>query len=291
VAAVRTGARTPAQVVVHDLDTGTRTTVARGPVAGWEALDLPEPEVVRWDGAGGSVTGRLYMPRGVDRPPLLCWVHGGPTDQWLVTFNPRFAFFLDRGWAILVPDHRGSTGHGRAWAQALHGRWGEADVDDSAAGVRATVAAGRVDPGRLVAMGSSAGGMTTLLLLARHPDLFAAGVALFPVCDLVDLATSTHRFEAHYTDVLVGRLPADRQLLLERSPLTHAAAITAPLLLLHGSDDPVVPVAQSTALADRLRALGRRVDFHVYDGEGHGWGSAAVVADELARIERFVEGI
>lgn len=262
-----------------------RTTVARGPVAGWEALDLPEPEVVRWAGADGQqVVGRLYKPKDVEAPPLLCWIHGGPTDQWLVTFNPRHGYFLERGWAVLVPDHRGSTGHGRAYAQALAGRWGELDVADCAAGMRQMADRGLVDGRRMVPIGSSAGGFTTLLLLARHPELCAAGVAVSAVADLVDLAERSHRFEAHYTHSLIGPLPEAAQLHHDRSPLTLADAIVAPVLLLHGDADPVVPVDQARAMAARLR----RVELHVYEGQGHGWGRPDVVVDELHRIEAFL---
>jgi dipeptidyl aminopeptidase/acylaminoacyl peptidase len=293
-AAVRSGARTPTQIVVHDLaSTGPdRTTVARGPVAGWEALDLPEPEVLRWTCDDGAVVvGRLYEPaaaaiHGV--PPLLCWVHGGPTGQRQVTFDARAAWFLDRGWALLVPDHRGSTGHGRAYTQAMTGRWGELDVADCAAGVRHVLAAGRGDPERVAAMGGSAGGLTTLLLLAHHAELFAAGVALSAVADIVDLGERSHRFERHYNDSLVGPLPAAWNLQRDRSPLSVAERISAPLLLLHGRDDEVVPVDQAIALADRLRGLGRDVELHVYDGEGHGWSRPDTVVDELTRVERFL---
>ena len=266
-----------------------RTTVARGPVAGWEALDLPEPEVVRWAGGDGQqVVGRLFRPAGVETPPLLCWIHGGPTDQWLVTFNARHAFFLARGWAILVPDHRGSTGHGRAYAQALAGRWGELDVADCAAGMRQMADRGLVDGSRMVPIGTSAGGFTALLLLARHPELCAAGVALSAVADLVDLAERSHRFEAHYSHSLVGPLPESYDDHVARSPLAHAESITAPLLLLHGGADPVVPVDQARALAAKLDRLGRDVTLHVYEDEGHGWGRADVVIDELARIDAFL---
>ena len=153
---------------------------------------------------------------------------------------------------LLVPDHRGSTGHGRAYAQAMAGRWGELDVADCAAGVRHVLAAGVADPDRVVAMGSSAGGFTTLLLLAHHPDLFAAGVALSAVADIVDLSERSHRFERHYNDTLVGPLPAAWSLQRGRSPLAAAERITAPLLLLHGDADDVVPVEQARALAERL---------------------------------------
>jgi dipeptidyl aminopeptidase/acylaminoacyl peptidase len=267
-----------------------RVSVARGPVAGWEALELSEPEVIRWAGVDGhQVVGRLSRPPGVERPPLLCWVHGGPTDQWMVTFNPRHAYFLERGWAILVPDHRGSTGHGRAYAQALAGRWGELDVADCAAGMHQVADRGLVDPERMVPIGSSAGGFTALLLLARHPSLCAAGVAVSAVADLVDLAARSHRFEAHYTHSLVGPLPDAYDDHVARSPLAHVESIRSPLLLLHGDADLVVPVEQARSLATRLEAVGRDVELHVYEGEGHGWGRPEVVVDELSRIGSFLD--
>jgi len=264
-------------------------------VAGWEAAGLAEPEVVRWPADDATViVGRLYRPTapaapgGGGPPPLLCWVHGGPTDQWPVTFNARFAWFLERGWAILVPDHRGSTGHGRAHQQAMHGRWGELDVDDCAAGVAALVAGGEADGMRVAAIGASAGGFVVLGLLARHPERFAAGVALSAVCDLFDLAERGHRFERHYPVTLVGGLPAAAGRYRARSPVHLAEAVRAPVLLLHGSADEVVPVEQAEAMAGRLRDLGREVELHVYDGEGHGWGRPDVVVDELDRVHAFL---
>jgi dipeptidyl aminopeptidase/acylaminoacyl peptidase len=138
----------------------------------------------------------------------------------------------------------------------------------------------------MVAIGASAGGFTVLNLLASHPGLFAAGVDLYGLVDLAHL--ETHRFEAHYNHTLVGPLPAAADTYGARSPISRAAAIVDPLLVLHGSDDPVVPVAQSLALVEVLRQLGRSVEHHVYEGEGHGWSRAAVVIDELERAEDFL---
>jgi dipeptidyl aminopeptidase/acylaminoacyl peptidase len=292
VAAIRSGARTPSSVVVYDMATPTEPcprVVARGPVGGFEATGLCEPEAVTWPGDdGGSVHGRLYRPAGEALPPLIVWIHGGPTGQWPVTFNARIALFVERGWAVLVPDHRGSTGHGRAYAQALAGRWGDLDVSDCAAGMRAAVANGWADGERMVPMGGSAGGFTVLNLLARHPGLCAAGVALSAVTDLFELDESTHRFEAHYTQSLVGALPAAAGLYRERAPINVAERITAPLLVLHGDADVVVPLAQAESLVGKIREHGGDVELHVYAGEGHGWNRPETVIDELGRVESFL---
>jgi dipeptidyl aminopeptidase/acylaminoacyl peptidase len=289
---VRSGARTPTTVVVRSGD--HRRMLLRGPVAGVEDIDIKEPEVVPWRGEDGvTVYGRLYRPTvpsatGSDPPPLILWIHGGPTGQTPVVWNNRLPFFLERGWAVLFPDHRGSTGHGRKYAQAMAGRWGDLDVSDCAAALRTAADKRWGDPRRMVPMGGSAGGFTVLNLLAHDGDLCAAGIDLYGPTDLFELDETTHRFEAHYLRSIVGPLPESADEYRERSPVNAVDGITAPLLILQGSVDNVVPPAQSQAIADKLRAGGRDIEFHLYDGEGHGWSRPETVIDELERIDAFL---
>lgn len=291
-AAVRSGARTPPSIVTYT--SGARRVVARGAVGGFEQAELVEPEPVDWQADdGATIHGRLYRPvvgsaTGREPPPLIVWIHGGPTGQWAAAFMPRVVYFLERGWSVLLPDHRGSSGWGRGYAQAMAGGWGELDVSDTAAGMRAAASRGWADPRRMVPMGASAGGFTVLNLLARHPELCAAGVDLYGVTDLFDLDETTHRFEAHYLHSIVGPLPDAADAYRERSPVNSAQMITAPLLILQGEADAVVPPAQSQAIAERLRALGRTVELELYPGEGHGWSRPETVIDELTRIESFL---
>jgi dipeptidyl aminopeptidase/acylaminoacyl peptidase len=314
IACIRSGARTPNSVTVLRPDAGTqglrrwvpeetepaestrdageRQVVARGPVGRFEVAGLVEPEAVTWPGEDGAmVHGLLYRPPEADGapPPLLVDVHGGPTGQATVAWTPRHQFFVARGWAVLAPDYRGSTGHGRAYAQALAGRWGELDVADTAAGIRAAGDRGWSDPARVAAMGASAGGLTVLLLCARHGDLVRAGVSLYGVTDLLELARTTHRFESRYLERVVGTLPRDEALYRERSPLTHASSIRIPMLVLQGDADRVVPPEQARAVVDAMQRAGGIVEHHVYEGEGHGWARPETVADSLTRIEAFLD--
>lgn len=314
--ALRSGATTPDQVVAYagvgsitprpSASAPARVCLARGPVLGFEAAGAGEPEVVQWDGEhvaglGTEVHGRLFRtgataPGSRDpgddgqppAPPLIIWVHGGPTGQHQVTFNPRLLYLLERGWNVLQVDPRGSTGWGRRYAQALACEWGRLDVADTVAGIRAAAAGGWGDPDRIVLMGASSAGLTVLSVLARHPGLCAAGIDLYGVTDLFALDETTHRFEAHYNPILLGVLPASAAVWRDRSPITHADAIVDPLLVLHGSADEVVLLSQSERLVATLAARGAPVEFHVYEGEGHGWSLPSTVADELSRIDAFL---
>jgi dipeptidyl aminopeptidase/acylaminoacyl peptidase len=271
-AALRSGARTPTQVVVYDVgrpsaDRWERRVLAVGPVAGWDDVELPEPELLEVPLDDIVLHGRRYV---AGRGRTICWIHGGPTDQWQVEFMPRLAYWWSQGWDILVPDPRGSTGHGRAYQQALRGGWGRLDVDDTAAVLRASHDRGWSSPEATVVMGGSSGGLTALGVLGRHQGLAAAGAVSYPVTDLADLADRSHRFEAHYTLSLVGGFD-DTDRYRDHSPVSYAHLIDVPVLITHGDNDPVVPLDQSLALEARLRAAGADVELHVMEGEGHGY--------------------
>jgi dipeptidyl aminopeptidase/acylaminoacyl peptidase len=287
---IRSGAVTPPHVVALAANGSGRRAFARGAVGGYEATGLIEPRAVTWKSGSATVHGLLW--RGADAAratrPLLVMVHGGPTSQALADWNARVQAFAQRGWTVLQPQYRGSTGYGRAYTQALAARWGERDVVDVAAGIRHAEKEAWADTSRVAVLGGSAGGLTVLLLAAQHPDLVSAVVALFPVCDLVDLAATTHRLESGYTVRLVGPLPEAVETYRDRSPLSHASEIRVPVLLLHGSNDDTVPVEQTEELAAAMRATGAMVERHVYDGEGHGWRRAETVADEAERVDAFL---
>ncbi len=291
--ALRTGARTPTQIVRYDTPDWERRTLALSQPDVWPRDRLPEPELIETASHDGAAT--LHARRFVaGRGRLLVWIHGGPTDQWQVDWRPRITYWWSRGWDVLVVDPRGTTGHGRAYQQALHGGWGRLDVADTADLIRHAHASGWADPRSTVVLGGSSGGLTVLAVLADHPDLVAGGVASYPVSDLKALTEVTHRFEAHYTDTLVAPndgSPESEATFEALSPIHRANRITQPVLLMHGTDDPVVPLAQSEALAERIRESGGDVDLVVYEGEGHGFRQPDTVTDEYERTEAFLDRV
>ena len=291
--ALRSGARTPTQIVRYDARTWERTTLALAQPDVWPREALPEPELIEAESSDGGAT--LHARRFVaGRGRVLVWVHGGPTDQWQVDWRPRITYWWSRGWDVLVVDPRGTTGHGRVYQQALHGTWGRLDVDDAADLIGYAHASGWAEPDSTVVLGGSSGGLTVLGLLADHPELVAGGVASYPVSDLKALTEVDHRFEAHYTDTLVAPndgSPDSEAAFAALSPIHRAGRIIRPLLLMHGADDPVVPIAQSEALAARIATSGGDVDFVVYEGEGHGFRQPDNVSDEYHRTEAFLDRV
>jgi dipeptidyl aminopeptidase/acylaminoacyl peptidase len=242
-------------------------------------------EPMAWEAPDGDDVYGFYHPpvnaayRGPEGelPPLIVMSHGGPTGMSSPVFDPQVQFWTTRGFGVLTVNYRGSSGYGRAYRDALKGRWGVVDVDDCTSGAEAMASQGLADRQRLAIRGGSAGGYTTLAALTFR-DVFTAGASLFGIADLEMLARDTHKFESRYLDSLVGPYPAARDLYVERSPIHHVDQIRCPMILLQGRDDPVVPLNQAESMAEAVRAKGLPIALVVFDGEGHGFRRAPNVA-------------
>jgi len=225
-----------------------------------------------------SLTGEAPEPGA--RPPLVVWCHGGPTSSCPAGLDLIVQFFTTRGFAVACVDYAGSSGYGRAYRCSLWGKWGVADSEDCLDAALHLAARGDVDAERMAVRGGSAGGMTALNALAAGEG-FTACTSLYGVTDLLDLAATTHDFEAHYLDRLVGPLPEERDLYVARSPVSRAAAMAGSVLLLQGTEDAVVPPSQAERMRDALQAAGATCDLVFFEGEGHGFRRAATLTAAL----------
>ncbi len=266
---------------------GTCRVIKRSMADNLSAEYLPSPQAIEWLADDGSTVYALYFPpssaefeyKGL--PPVIVSIHGGPTSQKYIRHNANSsndaAFFTSRGFGVLQVNYRGSTGYGRNYMRALRKKWGPLDLEDALGGAQALVDLGLADPQRLVIMGGSAGGYTVLNALVHKPGFFKAGIALYAVGNLFTLDADTHKFESHYTESLVGKLPEDAEFFKEWSAVFHADKIRDALAIFQGAEDRVVIPSQSESIAAALRANRVPHLYRVYEGEGHGWRKAETI--------------
>jgi dipeptidyl aminopeptidase/acylaminoacyl peptidase len=295
VAVVASGPAQPPRVIVFDLAEPAGPSVRRRS----DSESVPRaafsvPQAISWESFDGDLAHGIFYPPASERfdgaglPPLVVLVHGGPTSQVLAGWNAQAQFFATRGYAVLIPNYRGSTGYGRDYMLKLRRSWGIFDVQDSRFGARHLADRGLVDGSKLVIMGGSAGGFTVLQSLVELPGFYKAGICLFGVANQFTLASDTHKFEQRYLDSMLGPLPEAAEVYRERSPIFHAARIVDPIAVFQGEIDRVVPREQSDSIVGSLRARGVPHEYHVYEGEGHGWRKAETIEKFYESVQRFL---
>ncbi|MBN2149795.1 MAG: prolyl oligopeptidase family serine peptidase [Anaerolineales bacterium] len=296
IALLADGGAIPPRLIACDR-TGRVQVVRRGTAEDLHPSTYSQPQHISWAGMDGEQAYGLYYPphhdsfEGVELPPLVVMIHGGPTSQRFASFYIAVQFFTSRGYAVLDVNYRGSTGYGRAYRNKLRGNWGIFDVQDAVSGARALVEQGQVDGKRLVIMGGSAGGYTVLQALEDYPGFFKTGICLYGISNQFTAAADTHKFEAHYSDSLLGPLPQAAELYRQRSPIYFTDRITDPLLVFQGEEDNVVPRAQSDEIVAALRRQGVPHEYHLYPGEGHGFRKAESIEHMYRTIEKFLRQV
>ncbi len=293
IALIASGARTPPRVITwHREGQGFIVAQSEADTLPPEAFSAPKP--ITWSGMDGDrVHGLYYRPhnqrfKGIGNAPLVVSIHGGPTGQARVEFNPQVQFLTSRGFAVLEVNHRGSTGFGRDYWERMNGQWGVVDVQDAVSGARHLADAGEVDGQRTAIIGRSAGGFTVLRALIDFPGTFRAGICVYGVVDLFTLAEESHKFERGYLDRLIGPLPAAAAVYQQRSPLFQAAKIRDPVAVFQGAEDRIVRRDQSDSIVEALQQRGVPHEYHVYTGEGHGFRNVETIIAYYEAVERFL---
>jgi dipeptidyl aminopeptidase/acylaminoacyl peptidase len=248
---------------------------------------ITRPQALRYPSGSGEGYGFFYPAiNGAQQPPLVVFVHGGPTSACYPVLDPRIQYWSQRGFAVADINYRGSTGYGREYRQSLHLNWGDVDVEDACAVVVYLAERELINPKQAFIRGGSAGGYTVLCALAFH-HVFRAGASLYGVSDPLALARATHKFEGDYLDWLIGDPEKDAERYEARTPLLHANKITVPVIFFQGELDVVVVPEQTRDMLQALVDNGIPAEAHFYADERHGFRKAANLAHALEEEWRF----
>ena len=293
------GARDPGTYYVLDLDAGSAIRVGTS-YEGIKADQVAPVRPIDYDAADGlSIHAYLTTPPGITDPkglPLVVLPHGGPQSQDVMHFDWWAQALASRGYAVLQPNFRGSTGRGDAFVEAGYGEWGRKMQTDLSDGVRYLAAEGVIDPARVCIVGASYGGYAALAGPTLDPGVYRCAVSVAGVSDLRrmvdDEASNTSRRENNTTRYWNRFLGAERlgdRSLDERSPARLADRVDVPILLLHGRDDTVVPIEQSRLMEAALRRAGKSVEFIELPGEDHWLSRSETRQRMLTETLRFLQ--
>lgn len=253
---------------------------------------LVVPETIRYPSSDGmKIPAFLFKPPDVDPdvlPPAIVWVHGGPNYQFMNVWNPTVQLLVNRGYVVMAPNFRGSTGYGEEFARLSFGDWGGGDLEDIVAAADYLESTGQADGKRIALWGGSYGGYLMLMALAKAPDRWAACVNFFGFVDLVSFHQNTRDWMRQWLEAQIGTPEENQEFYHERSPINHCTNITAPLLYFQGANDPRVPLSESEKLMSLLRSQNKDCTHVVYKDEGHGFRKKNNQIDSMRRGLEFL---
>ena len=279
----------------HLLDpaTGKVTQIGFASYAGVPKESLVEPRLVRYPSFDGvEVPAWLYVPQG-GKPdgtlPMIVHYHGGPESQSRPYVSPTVQFFVSRGYAVLQPNIRGSSGYGKKWLDADNGRNRQVSIRDAAAAAEWAKKSGWVHPRKLAAFGGSYGGYMTLCMAAFYPDYWAAAVDDVGMSNLVTFLKNTGAYRARSRMGEYGDLDGDAEFLQSVSPLNFADRIQAPLMIVQGANDPRNPRTEAEQIVEAVKKKGGTVEYLLFPDEGHGIGKLRNRIKYLTAMVEFLD--
>jgi dipeptidyl aminopeptidase/acylaminoacyl peptidase len=292
-ALVFNGARFNADVWIYDLQTRTLKQVTQSSRAGIPQSSFVEPELIHYKTFDQRMIPAWYyrqnniLINGADNPvPVIISVHGGPEGQALPTFSAVDQYFLAQGYAILVPNVRGSTGYGKTYTHLDDVQKREDSVKDLAAAVEWLKSSGGADPKRIAVIGGSYGGYMVLAAITLYPEIWSAAVELFGIANFETNLTRTSGYRRKLREREYGTLEKDLEFLRSISPIYKVDRIRAPLFVLQGKNDPRVPYTESEQIVKALRDRNRPVEYILFEDEGHGF---VKLNNRLLMYPRIVE--
>jgi len=284
-----------------ELNTLACQRVTRSSLAGIPQESLIKPELIHYDTFDGlSIPAFFYRPHETNGQepdgrgsrkllPAILYVHGGPASQIRPDFDPRFQFFLSRGYAILATNVRGSSGYGKRYMALDDVRLRMDSVADLKYAVDWLRQSGEVDARRIAIYGRSYGGFMVLAAVTTYPDLWAAGIDVVGIGNWVTFLENTGSWRRAHREKEYGSLEHDREFLREISPIHKVDQIQAPLLVVHGANDPRVPVSEADQIVASLRQREHPVEYLWYEDEGHKISKLKNRIDSFTKMAEFLQ--
>ena len=273
-------------VWVLELSDGEARRLTRSSTAGIPPRTFRKPCIVRYTSFDGREIPALFHEPEAQNAPVIVNVHGGPESQARPAFAPVTQYLLGRGYSVFSPNVRGSTGYGKAYTHLDDVRLRMDSVKDLA---HAAYWLGERGHGRIAVMGGSYGGFMVLAALTEYPDLWTAGVDIVGIANLVTFLENTGSYRRSLREPEYGSLEKDREFLESISPIHKAGEITAPLMVVHGKNDPRVPVGEAEQIVGRVQSNGGTVEYLLYEDEGHGLAKLKNRLDAYPKIVAFLD--
>ena len=273
-------------VWVVDLPDGDARRLTRSSTAGIPPRSFRGPRVVRYTSFDGRKIPALFYEPGAEGAPVIVNVHGGPESQSRPAFAPVTQYLIGRGYAVFFPNVRGSTGYGKAYTHLDDVGLRMDSVEDLAHAAHWLRERGHR---RIAVMGGSYGGFMVLAALTEYPELWSAGVDIVGIANLVTFLENTGSYRRGLREPEYGSLENDRALLESMSPIHKAGEITAPLMVIHGKNDPRVPVGEAEQIVERVKENGGAVEYLLYEDEGHGLAKLKNRLDAYPKIATFLD--
>lgn len=281
----------PENIYELDIDNRSIRQVTGNRVEQVKKEEMATPRLIRFASFDRQrVPFFLYVPQGKAEKnlPLMIDIHGGPEGQATPAFKPFLQYLLKEGIAVAAPNIRGSTGYGKTYTHLDDAEKRLDSVLDIEELVKFVIAEGIADEKRIGVMGSSYGGFMALSCVSRLPRLFACAVDTVGMFNLVTFLENTAPYRIAHRESEYGSLKGQRQMLYEVSPVSRVDDIVAPLMVIHGANDPRVPVSEAEQVVSRLKARGVTVDYLRYEDEGHGISKLKNKLDCYPRMAAFI---
>ena len=283
----------PNDIYVYDIKKEKFKQITYSMIGGIPKSDFVVPKEIKYKSFDGlEISAYMYITKGFKKDgtnPAILWPHGGPEWQEKNLFNKYFQIFANRGYIVIAPNFRGSTGYGKSFQQMIYKDWGGAEFKDVLGAYDYLLNSGFVDKSKIAVVGGSFGGFMTLTCITKAPDLWKCAVDVFGPSNLITFQQSIPEHWKPGVVALVGDPEKDIEMLKERSPINFVNNIKCPLFIVQGKNDPRVTQSESDQIVEKLRSENKEVEYMVLEDEGHGFSKVTNQIKVWEKICTFLD--